>query len=422
MTVKAEKLVYLVTTDIKFGIEFSQQAGHYGYPIEVCSTTADFDFEADNVLAVLVDISGIEKDFSSDGIARTLAPWQSLEVPVMYISENDDQEVRLECVRSRGTAFFKKPLDVIGVIDWLGDLLHCHQTPMPRVLIIEDQPSVATYYELILKKSGMDTFVVTNPYIVLEAIKTYHPDLILLDLYMPGVNGFELAKMIRQHDCQMHIPIIYLSSETDVEKQILAMNMGGDEFLTKPVKSSFLVTTIKRRLERSQVYQALMVQDSLTGVYMHTGIMERLSQEVERYKQTRGEFVLAMIDIDNITDVNHSYGFKAGDQMIMSLSRLLLCRLRSTDIIGRYGGEEFMVIMANTDESSAVSVMENLRLTFAQIIHSVQDVGEFTGTFSCGLAVFSEHPSEIQLREAALGALDLAKTRGKNCVVRSSTG
>jgi len=161
-----------------------------------------------------------------------------------------------------------------------------------------------------------------------------------------------------------------------------------------------------------------MVRDSLTGLFNHTLTKEYLALEVEQARRRNGLLSFAMIDIDNFKSVNDTYGHPVGDQVIRIIAKLINKRMRKTDIIGRYGGEEFAIIMPDTDAENAKNILDQLRHDFSQIHHRC-DNGDFTVTISCGVAEFPAFPNTATLSEAADQALYAAKNSGRNQVVKA---
>jgi diguanylate cyclase (GGDEF)-like protein len=162
-----------------------------------------------------------------------------------------------------------------------------------------------------------------------------------------------------------------------------------------------------------------MIHDGLTGLLNHTAIKEELAREVVRSNRLNTPLSFAMVDIDFFKKVNDTYGHAAGDRVLKSLARLLKQRLRETDIVGRYGGEEFAVIMNDTEATSAAKVIDEIRNVFSRLLHLSHDE-EFFVNFSCGIADLKHFSDVASLSEAADKALYQAKQRGRNKVVVNS--
>lgn len=412
------KLIYLVEDEPDQARELAVQLSYFGYEVRVFKRLDDFlqAMKITRDVLVLMDISFPEDSMGGVNAMREIQRRRDEPVPVMFISALDDLRARLEAVRSGGLAYFSKPVSIGDLVDKLDELTSTIPPEPYRVLIVDDSISMANYHSAVLEQVGMDVKVLSNPMEMLGLLREFSPDLILMDIYMPECSGLELAKVIRQLDSFVSIPIVYLSAEKDLDKQLSAMSMGGDDFLTKPIKSEHLVSSVTSRIQRSRLLRSFMVRDSLTGLFNHTTTKDHLVREVARAKRDKTPLVYAMIDIDHFKQVNDTYGHPVGDRVIKSLSRLLKQRLRDTDVIGRYGGEEFAVIMSNTDGQAAMKVLNEIREAFSCLQHLAEGK-EFSATFSCGLADVAQFGNAITLGDAADKALYEAKHAGRNCVV-----
>ena len=192
-----------------------------------------------------------------------------------------------------------------------------------RVLIVEDSLTASMFIKRTLEESQISTQIIHDPSQVLIALKQYNPDLILMDMYMPNCTGVEAARVIRQHDEFLSIPIVYLSGETNIALQVDAMRLGGDHFLTKPFNPIFLNAIIKSKIERYRALRRSMYHDSLTGLLNHTSGKNVLDTLLSSVSHDQGDLSVVMLDIDHFKQVNDTYGHPVGDQVIRSLSWLL---------------------------------------------------------------------------------------------------
>ena len=349
------------------------------------------------------------------GVLHAIKGQGDHQVPLVWVCENGDLRARLQAVRLGAAAFFTHPIDVDALLVKLDDLTALHNPEPFRVLIVDDEPALARLYAVILNQAGMETREVTDPLEVMAPLVDFRPDLILMDVYMPDCNGSEIAAVIRQQEAYVGIPIMFLSSESDTLKQLEAMRLGGDEFLQKPVEPRYLVSSVLTRATRARVLQNLMIRDSLTGLLNHTKTKEQLGIEIERMRRLGHTISLAMIDIDHFKKVNDSYGHATGDRVLRSLSRLLSQRMRQTDVVGRYGGEEFAVIMVGATAENARRAIDKVRQAWAQLPH-FSNGREFYSTFSAGVAAAPPHKTAASLSESADAALYSAKGAGRNQV------
>lgn len=340
------------------------------------------------------------------------------QLPAIVLSGSNSFESRLSSVRAGCAAYFTKPARPMDLAAVLDSLIKDKQEEPFRILIVDDEPEVAEYHSLILEHAGMMVHQIHNPTLVFDALKNFSPDLMLIDMYMPVCNGDELAALVRQVPEYIGLPIVFLSTETDTQKQFSAMQAGVEGFITKPIIPDELVASVTLRAERMRTLRGLMVRDSLTGLYNHTTTTEMLVSSLAHAKREKEDLVMVMIDLDNFKNINDGYGHMAGDQVIVALARMLKHRLRNTDIIGRYGGEEFALLLKNITDVAAEVLVNELRKDFSNIAFNAGSQN-FNCTFSAGISMYPKHQRAEELRMAADSALYQAKRLGRNQVVVS---
>ena len=366
--------------------------------------------------ALVCDIVFDGDDNAALGIISELHQSGGLDCPIIVHTEIDDMPHRLAAVRAGAHNYMVKPVDMADMIDVLDAVTADGEDDPFRVLIIDDDESLSRHTELVLQGAGMMTSVLNNPMTVIEVLNDFVPELILLDLYMPDCEGHEVAAIIRQQEAFDAIPIVFLSGERDVEKQLSAMELGGDDFLTKPIRPKHLISAVRIRASRFRELRSMMVKDSMTGLYNHTTTKQLMTNEIERAKRLNQSIAMASLDIDHFKNVNDTYGHAVGDKVIKSLARLLRQRLRGADIIGRMGGEEFAALLTGATIEEAEEIFNQIRQAFSEIVFN-SDVKDFSVTFSCGIAEFPTHDSVSSLSDASDRALYTAKNGGRNKVV-----
>jgi len=365
---------------------------------------------------VIMDIVFPDEQQGGIDCVQQLQSMSKQPIPVIFISGRDDFSARLHAVRVGGCAYFIKPFNVMDLVDRLDALLLLKEPAPYRILVIDDDLKVAEYHQLILQEAGMLVKIMPIAEQLLETIIEFKPDLVLVDMYLPTCNGYELAQMIRQIPAYLSLPILYLSSETDAKKQFSALRVGADGFLTKPIEPNRLISEVLLRTERMSAIRCLMVRDSLTGLLNHSAILEALKNTLASEQRCQGKMCFAMLDVDNFKQVNDVHGHAVGDQVLLALSRILKQRLRSTDFIGRYGGEEFALVFPSLDLDTTERIINTLREAFQRVVFNSEQ-GDFFCSFSAGVSFFPSIDTVHELVNQADSALYKAKHKGRNCVV-----
>ena len=411
------KPVYLAMQHLDQAERLARQLEFFGItalPLETANAFRNSMAER-HPAAIVLDV-----DFSGQGcglrLAEAVQDGLEQKIPLLFFSQTDtDTPTRLAAVRAGGQNFFTGTLDASTLLERIEELTHVSQSEPYKVLIIDDSRAQATYTERALNSAGIVTRTLLDPIRAMTELAEFQPDLIILDMYMPECNGPELAKVIRHNDRYVSVPIIYLSAEDDLDKQLDAMSEGGDDFLTKPIKPRHLIATVRNRAARARNLKARMVRDSLTGLFNHTHTLQLLEDCRIRAQRDNQPLSFAMLDIDFFKKVNDNYGHPMGDRVIKSLALFLKQRLRKTDYIGRYGGEEFAVVMPDTQAEEAQQVLDEIRKRFAEI-HFPAQPADLSCTFSAGITQLAHGAVSKVLSQQADEALYAAKHGGRNRV------
>jgi diguanylate cyclase (GGDEF)-like protein len=408
-----ERVICLLREDVLLNTDFADQIGIFGLPMRLMDDIAEIDqlIAAGKQVILVMDVEHFAG--SDDKLQRP-------QLHIVLLAERDDFNTRLRGIRAGGDAFFTFPVDIGQFIDKIYGLAGPGDEHPYHILIVDDDPEQLSYLAMILQNAGMITSLVTDPRSIIKVLVEARPDLILMDMYMPSCTGIELAALIRQQDAFVGIPIVFHTVENDLKKRMEAIKIGADDFLVKPLQPDHLIASLKFRAERTRNIRFFMERDSLTGLLSHAHLKERLAGELERARRIGNTLSFAMTDLDHFKNVNDTYGHLTGDRVIKSLTRMLQERLRKTDIIGRYGGEEFGVILFNTDGLTAARRMNDLRESFSRI-RQHEGRQEFFCTFSCGVAAFPGCQDAARLCEEADKSLYMAKREGRNRVVCSGS-
>lgn len=340
------------------------------------------------------------------------------DIPVVVVTSNDSLELR-ERLFSLGVVdyilksevnedHFKHFFTTLSAEDELSRFMRDM-----RVAILDDSPIILKVVHRILEMNGFRfaDFYVT-PRELVESGKTY--DLYLVDMVLPELTGDKVISEIRSH--QPNTIIIGMSQFTG-EKSIATLLMAGaDDYIHKPFDAASLISRIKinvRSYQYKKRLELMAVTDGLTGLYNHRFIFERLEEEIAKVARYGRPLSIIMLDIDNFKQVNDTFGHRAGDEVILSVAHAIMASLRKTDVAGRYGGEEFLVLLPETDLKAAHIVAEKIRNTVALLQFETKDLAV---TISAGVAEAEKGESFEALINRADAKLYTAKRNGKNRV------
>lgn len=405
--------IYLMKADPVAGASMAVTLRNFGYLVSQWPNFAALQAAVADELPDALIVS-VQQDSDFDALA---ALQQGLEqpLPLLVIHDRADFASQLAAVRAGAQGFFVRPLDITQLENSLERCLDRQQGEPFRVLIVDDDAELAARYSLVLRNAQMQVQILTEPTRVLETMRSFNPEVLLLDVNMPDCSGPELAQMIRLHDEWLRVTIIYLSAETDTHRQMAALLKAGDDFITKPISDTALVAAVYSHAQRARSLSTALARDSLTGLLKHADIKEQLALEVQRTTRTGKPASVVMLDLDHFKQINDTYGHAAGDNVIRALANLLRQRLRRIDSLGRYGGEEFVAVLPECSALQARRIFDEIRVRFAALSFNAGDQ-EFRVTFSAGICETDGHSASGLLLEHADQALYVAKHNGRNQV------
>ncbi len=285
-----------------------------------------------------------------------------------------------------------------------------------KVLIIDDDPDSLAVAKLRLRKDGHILISAPSGEEGLQMAASEDPDLILLDVQMPGKSGFQVCEELKSDSRLRNIPVIFLSAADDIKEKVRGLDLGAVDYVTKPFDIFELRARVRAALRTKRLQDLLLVHgeiDYLTEVYNRRVLMERLEQEWSRARRYSTVLSFIMADIDNFKSVNDMFGHPKGDEVLETIASILKNSVRTEDIVGRYGGEEFSIIMINAGSKAAAQAAERYRETIARHVFQSRR-GEFSVTVSFGVSDSQGKNSVNHLIASADEALYRAKGSGKN--------
>jgi diguanylate cyclase (GGDEF)-like protein len=405
--------IWLIGNALDHWSELAAQLGYFGIHAEM-QHWENIAARTDEPAIVLLDVEGSSMEKVCHHLQELRARFSASKLVTHKLPPDFNS---LNLALGAGCDFcFVSGTPEAAIMAKIIELCSNEEEPPYRVLVVEDSLTASKSIQRTLSVSGIESFAIDKPQEVLDGLTGFQPDLILMDMFMPGCTGVEATRVIRQHAEFLSTPIIYLSGDTNVPLQVEALRLGGDHFLTKPYNPVILNAVVKSKIERYRALRRSMLRDSLTGLLNHITVKEKLALALHAADVEQRPLSVAMIDIDHFKKVNDSYGHQTGDHVIRSLAWFLKQRLRKTDLVGRYGGEEFLVILPGADAAQAVDVLERIRRDFSLIKHPFNETW-FNTTFSGGVSQFPTFTSGEALIKSADEALYEAKRGGRNRVV-----
>jgi diguanylate cyclase (GGDEF)-like protein len=394
----------------------------------VAALIAEFNFEVDfydSIKAfnaatetqqpdlVLLDI--MMPETSSEQVFDYAAKLTQRGVKVISYSSLFNLEMRLAAVRAGVLDFIVKSMSILGIIEKINRVLHLQKTRAYRVIFVDDQQSMGEFYQTLLEEADCEVYYSSSVEDMFNKVDDFYPDLFLLDMNMPDVNGLEVAKIIRQQKLFDFTPIVFLTADEQLETKLAALNSGADDVIAKSTPPALVVKQLITRLGRALAVKDFVSKDALTGVLNHGQIMEAALNSYRLSQRQKSTASIAMLDIDHFKLVNDTFGHSAGDKVLSGLGQLLGRSLRTTDYIGRYGGEEFLLVFVGATPSDALVKLNQIRLAFSKMVFEAKDK-TFKCTFSAGIVDLANNSSLPHAINEADQALYVSKEGGRNQV------
>jgi diguanylate cyclase (GGDEF)-like protein len=372
------------------------------------------DEERPSVALIDVERTGVDED-----TLRLLEKLDHLDPPVpsLVLTSRLDLAERVEMVNRGARGFLAGSIRPAEAVEAAVQLLERARSADTKVLAVDDDPTILSILRELLEAEGARFTGLDDPHRVLELLPEVAPDLLILDLDMPEFGGTELCRLVRSDPRWAGLPVLFLTAHSDPDTARRIFESGADDYVGKPVVGPELVTRINNRLDRIRLYRHLAETDPLTGVANRrksSEAIEQLARLAERYHQPLG---LAVIDLDDFKSVNDRHGHAAGDAVLRRLGRLLVQTFRGEDVVGRWGGEEFVVGMYGMTRNNGVQRLAEVLEAFRQEEFDAEG-RRFHVTFSAGIAQYPNDGSDLQqLYRVADEALYKAKSSGRDRVL-----
>jgi len=381
--------------------------------VEAVSVAQSVDLDAAIIDAHL---TAGDDAFELGRILRALPNNESL--PFAIVSVDHGVENRVNAAHSGASLFLSKPLSSQQFDAAVRHLLGLRRSELPRVLVVDDDPDFAAQVVRMLDDKKLSVSAIHDVPGMLEQLADRPPDMLLLDMEMPGMSGIDACRLVRMTPDWQDIPVLFVTAQSSVEARLEAFEAGADDYLVKPVIPHEIRTRVRLRLERNRLLRERSDRDPLTGLLTRRAIFETLPARCAEARRHGRPLSVALIDLDYFKNVNDEHGHLVGDRVLMRLGRLLAARFRAEDLRSRWGGEEFLLAFPGETPQTIRGVLERVLAEFVQMPFFGEDGQTFTCSFSVGVAGTPEDGSSTEaLLQVADRRLYEAKRAGRGSVI-----
>lgn len=310
------------------------------------------------------------------------------------------------CVYTRQVrGFLEKPIVPKILLETITQILKKAKVVEAKVMLLDDDRLTLRFLQTLLEPWGLQVTTLSNPLQFWDELEAVTPDLLILDVQMPDIDGIELCRTLRNDSRWAWLPILFLTGQRDAETIQNLFAAGADDYVSKPVVVSELVTRIFNRLERTRLLREYAQTDSLTGLPNRQRSQQDLERLLHLASQYQQPFCLAVLTLDHLTQVNRNYGHRLGDQIIRRLAHLLRRELRDEDIVSRWDGAEFIVGMYGIKRGDGVEWLAEILELLRQIEFTTCNSKIIHSTFSAGVTQYPEDGINIQTLYQTAGAI-----------------
>ncbi|WP_304466084.1 diguanylate cyclase [Vitiosangium sp. GDMCC 1.1324] len=360
-----------------------------------------------------VDLGGKDGGFA---VAERLRAQEALRtLPLAFFGTGGDVTSRLAAILAGASLYLPRPFSAQELTEAVERMSAIRHPEHAKVLVLDDDPEAVRALGHALSSQNVEVVGLGDPYCLVDALAEHRPDLLLLDVEMPGPSGFAMCRIVRSMPEWQGLPILFLTAHTGVEFRVAAFQAGADDYLAKPVLGEELRARVQSRLERARLARERAERDTLTGLLLRRPFLEAARARLAEAQRSGKPLALALLDVDRFKKVNDTYGHMAGDGVLMRMGRLLASHFRKEDLRCRWGGEEFVVALLGESVEGARDILARTAAEMARLEFEGEKGERFQVTFSAGLAVAPRDGTDVDaLLRVADERMYRAKARGGN--------
>ncbi len=337
------------------------------------------------------------------------------------LSNDADLPKRLRAVRAGCDAFIPLPATPADVVARIGELIDTERTHPFRIMIVEDDRSQTLFAESILRKAGMETLAITEGLSALDELDRFRPELILMDLYMPDVDGMELTALIREREAFISTPIVFLSGEHDADKHFEALNAGGDDFLSKPIRPKHLISAVTNRVRRARQMSSRQQSASIAaatpapdGTVAREALLRRLGECLAMEDARSRAGGLVAFELEDAAALRTRLGDSRSERLLAEIASFIAGHAGAHDMVARDGDAGFLLLNSDRDGAQLETYTVDMRDRLARETFAAAE-GATRLLLDAGVAPFQGSVGDaLAMLEAAKAVVAKARGDGKH--------
>jgi len=419
-------LLLIIDPDRQLAEQLMNEAVNWGFRSAISTTlaAAELKIEQDEPTVVLLDPNITHPTTDSLKLLAKLTH-QTPAVPVLVFTSHDSPPEklrqrltdRLEIAQLGGHSFLSKPLPLAQVLKAVAQAAQQAEATKQRVMVVDEDPQILATLKGLLEPWGLSVTTLNEAQQFWETLESCSPDLLILEMNMSILSGDDLCQIVRNDSRWGSLPIIFLTTHPSIETIDRVYSVGADDFVSKPIAGSELVSRVINRLERIELLRNAAEIDRLTKLSNR----HKSTQDLEKYLQLAARqnlpLCLAVLDLDNLKAINERHGYSTGDMVMRQWGQLLRQTFRQSTVIARWDGDEFVVALFDTNKADGIQRFTQLLATLQRRQFVTPDRTQFRIAFSAGIAQYPDDGTDLPtLYQAAAAALHQSKVAGCACI------
>ncbi len=311
-------------------------------------------------------------------------------IPTLVLSATDELSERITVARAGAQGFLVKPITSAIIWQTVNQLLQQEQSTLPKILIVDDDPIFLSATKSMLEPWGIKVNTLENPLNFWETLKATNPDLLILDVEMPEINGIELCLALRNDPQWQELPTLFLTARQDSATIQQIFEVGGDDYIPKPVVGAALLARINNRLDQSRLIKKLATKNTLTGLTNRPQSNRELESLLQQAKIQNQPFSLALLRMPELAEINLKYGHQIGDRILHQWGKIMQAAFRNQEITSYWGNGDFIIGIPNLSKSETKEHLTEVLTILRKQIFTAPDNTRFQVNCICSVAEFPE--------------------------------